>query len=111
MEELIIQRQNLPATVEDLSRFVLVGREKLNSVRAEIRAIDKVGTAEQIREQKLEEAQMIGEAVLDAEVRIGELMAQVPKASGGQPYQKNLLRTLVSKVDNQQKKMLSKDLD
>lgn len=29
------------------------------------------------------EAQEISEAVLDAEVRIGELMAKVPKASGG----------------------------
>ena len=72
-----------PATIDDLSRFVLVGREKLVAVRAEIRAIDKVGLAKGVREQKLQEAQLISEAVLDAEVRIGQLMRDVPKTSGG----------------------------
>lgn len=83
MSEIIVNKQNLPDTVEDLSRFVLIGREKLTAVRAEIRAIDKVGLAKEVREQKLKEAQDIAEAVLDAEKRIGELMLQVPKASGG----------------------------
>lgn len=72
----------LPANIDDLSRFVLVGREKLVAVRAEIRAIDKVGLAKGVREQKLQEAQLISEAVLDAEVRIGQLMRDVPKAQG-----------------------------
>lgn len=82
MSELIVSRENrLPATIEDLSKFVLVGREKLVAVRAEIRAIQKVGLAQEVREQKLREAQDISEAVLDAEVRIGELMAKVPTQS------------------------------
>lgn len=80
MGEIIQRREDLPTTLDDLSRFVLVGREKLTAVRAEIRAIDKVGVATKVREQKLQEAQAISEAVLDAEVRIGELMAKVPKA-------------------------------
>lgn len=71
----------LPDTLEDLSRFALVGREKLVAVRAEIRAIEKVGLAQEVRAQKLKEAQDIADAVLDAEVRIGELMAKVPKAT------------------------------
>jgi N6-adenosine-specific RNA methylase IME4 len=83
MSELIVSRENrLPANIEDLSKFVLVGREKLVAVRAEIRAIQKVGLAQEVREQKLREAQDISEAVLDAEVRIGELMARVPKTQG-----------------------------
>ena len=83
MGELIVSRENeLPVTMDDLSRFVLVGREKLAAVRAEIRAIEKVGLAQEVREQKLSEAQDISEAVLDAEVRIGELMAKVPKKQG-----------------------------
>lgn len=83
MNELTVTNGNLPANLEDLSKFVLVGREKLVAVRAAIRAIDKVGVAQEVRKQKLKEGQEIGEAVLDAEVRIGELMRQVPKASGG----------------------------
>ena len=82
MNNIEIAKNRLPTTIEDLSRFVLVGREKLVAVRAEIRAIDKVGLAQEVREQKLKEAQAISEAVLDAEVRIGELVAQVPKAAG-----------------------------
>ena len=83
MGELIVSRENtLPTTIEDLSKFVLIGREKLVAVRAEIRAINKVGLAQEVREQKLREAQDISEAVLDAEVKIGELMAKVPKAQG-----------------------------
>lgn len=87
MSELIVSRENkLPATIEDLSKFVLVGREKLVAVRAEIRAIEKVGLAQEVRTQKLAEAQDIAEAVLDAEVRIGELMREVPKATKGNQY-------------------------
>ena len=75
-----VSKANLPANLEDLSKFVLVGREQLVAVRAAIRAIDKVGVAQEVRKQKLKEGQEIGEAVLDAEVRIGELMRDVPKA-------------------------------
>lgn len=84
-----ITTSNLPANIDDLSKFVLVGREQLVAVRAAIRAIDKVGVAQEVRKQKLKEGQEIGEAVLDAEVRIGELMREVPKASGGAPYHKD----------------------
>lgn len=83
MNSLTVRNNNVPAQIEDLTKFVLVGREKLVAVRAEIRAIDKVGLAREVRLQKLEEAQDISEAVLDAEVKIGELMAKLPKATKG----------------------------
>lgn len=89
MNEVVIRQEYIPSKMEDLSRFVLVGREKLVAVRAEIRAIEKVGLAQEVRQQKLREAQDISEAVLDAEVRIGELMAKVPKASGGDRRSEN----------------------
>ena len=81
MNEITVSNKQLPANIEDLSKFVLVGREKLVAVRAEIRAINKVGLAYEVRKQKLSEAQDIADAVLDAEVRIGELMKDVPKAT------------------------------
>jgi len=83
MNELIVHKTNLPDTLEDLSKFVLIGREKLNSVKAEIRVINKLELAEEVRNQKRAEAQMIAEAVLDAEVRLGELFKEIPKGSGG----------------------------
>lgn len=82
MRDLTITQNNLPNNLEDLSKFVLVGREKLVSVRASIRAIEKLEVAEEVREQKKEEAQMLGEALLDAETRIGELLQHIPKAQG-----------------------------
>lgn len=82
MNELQTQTKQLPDTLDDLSKFVLVGREKLNAVRAEIRAIQAVGLAKEVHEQKLAEAQDIADAVLDAEVKIGELTSQMEKAQG-----------------------------
>ena len=82
MNELSQTVKQLPDTLPDLSKFVLIGREKLNAVRAEIRAIDKVGLAKEVHEQKLKEAQEIAEAVLDAEVKIGELTSRMEKAQG-----------------------------
>lgn len=82
MNEITMRQQQLPDSIEDLSKFVLVGREKLNAVRAEIRAINKVGLAQEVYQQKLAEAQDIADAVLDAEVRMGQLTAAIPKAQG-----------------------------
>lgn len=82
MNELSESVRQLPDTLEDLSKFVLIGREKLNSVRAEIRAIEKVQLAAEVHEQKLEEAQEIAEAVLDAETKLGELTSKMEKAQG-----------------------------
>ncbi len=82
MTDIIAYQENLPDNLKDLSVFVLVGREKLTAVRAEIRAIEKLELAEEVRQQKREEARMLGEALLDAEVRIGELTKRIPKGSG-----------------------------
>ena len=82
MNEVVTSAANLPANIEDLSKFVLVGREKLTAVRAEIRAIQKVGLAKEVAEQKRQEAQQLAEAVIDAEVRIGELMRRSRKHRG-----------------------------
>lgn len=82
MNTLTIQQTNLPSTIEDLSQFVLVGREKLVSVRAEIRAIDKLNLAQEVRDQKKEECLMLSEALLDAEVKLGDLLKQIPKIPG-----------------------------
>lgn len=83
MNEVITSSQmNLPETLPDLSRFVLIGRDKLKAVRAEIHAIDKVGVARDVYQQKLEEAQEIAEVVTDAECRMGELLRGREKPVG-----------------------------
>ena len=82
MNELTQTARQLPDNLEDLSKFVLIGREKLNAVRAEIRAIKAVELAAEVHEQKLQEAQEIAEAVLDAETKLGELTSEMATAQG-----------------------------
>ena len=82
MNELTKKENTLPAEMADLSKFILVHREELVAVRAGIRAIEKVGLAKSVHEQKLLEAQMLAEAVLDAETQLGSLIAQLPESPG-----------------------------
>ncbi len=49
-------------------------------IRAEIRAIDKLDLAKDVREQKKNEAQDLAGALLDAEAKLGELFKDIPTA-------------------------------
>ena len=106
MNEIQSTARQLPDNLEDLSKFVLIGREKLNAVRAEIRAIKAVELAAEVHEQKLAEAQDIAEAVLDAEAKLGELTSRMEKAanqyasnSGVTTKSKQLEQIGLSKMD------------
>jgi hypothetical protein len=90
INELITQRQQLPQTLDGLAKFVLIGREKLTAVKAEIRAIEKLELAQEVRDQKREEAQWLSDALLDAEVKIGDLLREIPKSPGGRPSEKTM---------------------
>ena len=81
MNDLTVIQNNLPDNIEDLSKFVLIGRDKLQAVRAEISAIKKLGLAKEVYEQKKSEAQEIAETVTLAEMRTGELLKAIPKAT------------------------------
>ena len=84
--------------------------EKAIAVRAAIRAIKNVKLAQDVLVQKTREAQDLGEAVIDAQVKFGELMGAVPKATkgtGGNRYQSAPAREILpganfSKNDNTQ---------
>lgn len=106
--EIITQASNLPTKIEDLTRFVLVGREKMVSIRAEIRAINKLGLGKEVRQQKLDEGQIIADALLDAEVRLGELMREIPKATKGNQYTGKMV--MDTDVPNQTKAETLKDI-
>ena len=84
MNELInFNNYQLPDTIEDLSKFVLVNEERIQALRAEIRAIKKVSLAKEVYEQKLAEAQEIGQITVEAAQKMGELLLQIQKQSGG----------------------------
>ena len=82
MNELTTTTKQLPGTLPELSKFALVGREKLKAVKAEISAIKKVGLAKDVLQQKKEEAQEIAEMVTLSEVQIGKILKAIPKSQG-----------------------------
>lgn len=92
MNDLTVIQNNLPDNIEDLSKFVLIGRDKLQAVRAEISAIKKLGLAKEVYEQKKSEAQEIAETVTLAEMRTGELLKAIPKSTTNNPQGKNQYR-------------------
>ena len=81
MNEIVVRNMQLPDDLKELSKFVLIGRDAVDKVKAEIRAIDKLKLSNEVRKQKLEEGQNLAELVLDAEVQIGKLTAAIPKAT------------------------------
>lgn len=71
----------LPDTLEDLTQFVLVGKAKLQAYMLKLQTVNKLSTAQEIRDQTLKEAQEISTALIAAEQRIGELLLAIPKAT------------------------------
>ena len=80
-DEIERYRAELPATIDELAKYALIGRDKLQAVRAEISAIKKVGLASEVLEQKRAEAQEIAELVTLSEMRMGEMLREIPKAT------------------------------
>lgn len=73
----------LPATIEGLNEFIMIGKERLRVHQAKIRAIEKVGMAETARKAALQDAQDAATAVIYAEAKLGELLR--PINPGGLP--------------------------
>ena len=84
MNEIVSAQTSLPDTIEDLSKFVLINEERVQALRAQIRAIKKVNVAKEVYEQKLAEAQEIGQVTVEAAQKMGELLLQIQKRSGNQ---------------------------
>lgn len=83
MIDLIVRENNLPANLEDLSKFVLVGDEKIKADRAQISALKKLGVAQEVVKIKLHDAQITAEQVTFAKIKLGELLNSLPKATKG----------------------------
>ena len=79
MNDIVLRKDNLPDTIEELQRFVLVGHERLKAYRAALSAINKLELAEEVRDQTRQDAQMVGEAVLWAESKLGQLLKEITK--------------------------------
>ncbi|MBQ6738870.1 MAG: hypothetical protein IJP96_05180 [Synergistaceae bacterium] len=83
MNEIVEKKEyELPAKFEDVASFTIFTQEKLKSVRAEISAIQRLGLAQEVLQQKIQEAQELAEIKTRAEMKLGELTAAIPTAQG-----------------------------
>ena len=72
--EIIEVTKNLPSNIEELIDFVIVGNEAVKAWKNKIRAIDKASVASEAHKQSLHDGQKMGELVLLAEAKLGELL-------------------------------------
>ena len=86
MNSLTKPQGHLPATAEGLHNFILIGKERLNSHKAKLRAIDKIPEAHAAKGAALQDAQDLADVLLDAEARLGGMLAAVPKAGKTKEY-------------------------
>lgn len=82
MNELSTTTRQLPEKIGDLARFVLLHEEAVQAQKAQIRAIKKMSLAKDVYEQKLHEAQEIGQIAVEAAQKMGELLLQIQKHQG-----------------------------
>jgi hypothetical protein len=78
VREIIIKPQGyLPTAIPELHKYILIGKEKLKAHKALIQALDKVGDAHAAKGAALSDTQDLAEALLDAEAKLGELLAAI----------------------------------
>jgi N6-adenosine-specific RNA methylase IME4 len=85
MDLITYSTARLPANVEELQRFILIGDDALIAHQAKIRAISKLTDAQAAKEAAIKDGQSVGEAVLWAKAKLGEMLQEIepkPKPDG-----------------------------
>lgn len=114
METAITSRKDyLPATIEELNAFILIGKQKLVAQKAKIKAILDTRMAIAAQEAALADAQDMAEILLDAEVRMGEILEAIPQAPpiGFSNGNRKSLPDDITKKQSHQAQTLSKNKD
>lgn len=87
--ELATFQRDLPAQPADLAKFIIVGREKIKALKAEISAIERLEVAKAVHDQKKEELGQIRSLMVLAYQRMGEITKEIPAAPMGRPKKEN----------------------
>lgn len=82
MNEIVTYEKNLPATLDELVPYVLIGEEKIKVYTAKLSAVRKLGLSIEIERAALSDAQRMGKAVIYAKVKVGELLKAIPPKKG-----------------------------
>jgi hypothetical protein len=73
-----IKKNQLPANIEEIHKFILIGNEVLKAHKAKIRALEKVESSYAAKEAALKDGQDMAEILLDAEAKLGKLLKKIP---------------------------------
>jgi len=82
----------LPANIDELHRFILIGEDALVAHQAKIRAISRLEDAQVAKEAAIKDGQSVGEAVLWAKAKLGEMLEQIQKVPKVKPSGEGSLR-------------------
>ena len=80
--ELQPYKKNLPDNIQDIQKFILIGKEQLKAYQSKLKLVDKLDIAKGVKEQALIDTQYMGTALLWAEAKLGELLKSIPKEKG-----------------------------
>jgi len=80
MSGLQTTKSGVPANIQDIAREVLIGRDRLDAIRAAIRSAKK--TNKPTLDAMKAEGREYGERILDYEVMLADYFKSIPKASG-----------------------------
>jgi len=76
------KEEGLPISINELNNFILFGEEKFKNITQQIKSINKLDLGKEVYEKKLEEAQKVGSQVLEAKVKMGELLNNTVQERG-----------------------------
>jgi hypothetical protein len=79
MNELGTVNSSVPANIQDVAKEVLIGRDRLDAIRAAINAAKKLN--KQTYEAMKAEGREYGERILDCELKLAEYFRSLPKAT------------------------------
>jgi uncharacterized protein YccT (UPF0319 family) len=82
MNDLTTTKEYLPTTIGELNTFILIGKQKLIAHKAKIRAIEQTRMAIAAQEAALADTQDMADILLDAEVRMGEILEATVSVGG-----------------------------
>jgi hypothetical protein len=72
-----IKKDQLPASIEEIHKFILIGNEVLKAHKAKIRALGKIESSYATKEAALKDGQDVAGILLDAEAKLGELLKAI----------------------------------
>ena len=95
--DLELRKEHLPDIIQDLAKYVLVGREAVKAIKAELNAMKKLEVHQWRVTQRREEAQILAGDLLDAEAKIGQILKTSSRSSFKKGGEKSLPEMITHK--------------